>query len=102
YAVPPGWHAGGDRPQPARRSVTNERRSDPRNAPRMGGALARSLLLDAGVRRRDRVGDQGAAQGRWPAGRRQDPALRRNDRRAVRAARLRRLYLHAEALAPRG
>ena len=31
------------------------------------GAARRSLLLDAGVRRRDGVGDQGAAQGSRPA-----------------------------------
>ena len=54
HAVSAGWHAGGDRPQPARRAVAYERRPDSRDAPRVGGACARPLLRDAGVRRRHR------------------------------------------------
>ena len=53
HAVSAGRNAGGDRAQPARRAVAYERRPDSRDAPRVGGARARSLLRDAGVRRRD-------------------------------------------------
>ena len=53
HAVSAGRHAGGDRAQPARRSVAYERRPDSRDAPRVGRARARPLLRDAGLRRRD-------------------------------------------------
>ena len=52
HAVSAGRDAGGDRAQPARRAVAYERRPDSRDAPRVGGARARPLLRDAGVRRR--------------------------------------------------
>src|SRR5688572_17378719 len=52
HAVSAGWNPGGDRAQPAGRAVAHERRPDSRNASRLGGARARSLLRDAGVRRR--------------------------------------------------
>ena len=45
-------------------------------------------------------GDQELARSRRPAQGRQDAAVRRHDRRQVRAGRHRRLHLHAEALAP--
>ena len=35
-AVPRGRHAGGHRPEPARRPVAHERRADPRDPPRLG------------------------------------------------------------------
>ena len=83
HAVSAGWHAGGDRAQPARRAVAYERRPDSRDAPRLGRACARSLLRDAGVRRRDREGDQELARAGGAAEERQDAALRRHDRRAT-------------------
>ena len=64
HAASAGRHAGGDRAQPARRSVAYERRPDSRDAPRLGRARARPLLRDAGVRRRDRAGDQELARSR--------------------------------------
>ena len=101
HAVPAGRHAGGDRAEPAGRAVAHERRADPRDPPRLGGARPRPLLRDAGLRRRDRSRDHRLArQGRARAGRRQDAAARRPDRRPLRAAGHRRLHLHAEALAP--
>ena len=100
HAVSAGRHAGGDRAQPARRSVAYERRPDSRDASRLGRACARPLLRDAGVRRRDGDRDQELARSRRPAEGRQDAALRRHDRRQVRAGRHRRLHLHAEAVAP--
>ena len=81
HAVSAGRHAGGDRAEPARRSVAYERRPDSRDAPRLGRACARPLLRDAGVRRRDRERDQELAGSRRPAEGRQDEALRRHDRR---------------------
>ena len=52
HAVSAGRDAGGDRAQSARRAVAHERRPDSRDASRVGGARARPLLRDAGVRRR--------------------------------------------------
>ena len=100
HAVPAGRDAGRDRAQPAGRAVSYERRPDPRDAPRVGGARARRLLRDAGVRRRHRGRDQAVArQGRAPAlG--QDAAARRADGRRVRAGRDGGLHLHAQAVAP--
>ena len=72
HAVPAGRHAGRDRAQPARRSVAYERRPDSRDPPRVGGARARPLLRDAGLRRRDRAGDQELARAGGPAEERQD------------------------------
>ena len=51
---------------------------------------------DAGVRRRQRGGDQAPAQDGRSARDRADGALRRPDRRAVRPARDRRLHVHVE------
>jgi DNA-directed RNA polymerase subunit beta len=56
-----GRHARRDRAQSARRSVTYERRSDSRDAPRLGRARARSLLRDARLRRRHGNRDQALA-----------------------------------------
>ena len=100
HAVSAGRHAGGDRAQPARRSVAYERRPDSRDPSRVGRACARPLLRDAGVRRRDRDRDQELARSRRAAEGRQDAALRRHVGRRVRAGRHRRLHLHAEAVAP--
>ena len=72
HAVSAGWHAGGDRAQPAGRAVAHERRPDPGNAPGLGGARAGPLLRDAGVRRRARGRDQGLARERGAADQRQD------------------------------
>jgi hypothetical protein len=41
HAVPRGRHAGRHRAEPAGRAVAHERRADPRDAPRLGGASAR-------------------------------------------------------------
>ena len=74
HAVPAGWDAGGNRAEPARRAIAHERGADSRDAPRVGRARARSLLRDAGLRRRDRVGDQEVARRRGVAeGRQDDP-----------------------------
>jgi DNA-directed RNA polymerase beta subunit len=62
HAVPAGRDTGGDRAQPARRPLAHERGADSRDAPRMGGACARPLLRDAGLRRRDRGRDQELAR----------------------------------------
>ena len=62
HAVPAGRHAGRDRAQPARRSVAHERRADSRDPPRVGRARARPVVRDAGLRRRDRAGDQELAR----------------------------------------
>ena len=72
HAVSAGRHAGGDRAQPARRSVAYERRPDSRDPPRVGRPRARPLLRDAGLRRRDRAGDQELARAGGPAEERQD------------------------------
>ncbi len=64
-----GRHAGGDRAQPARRSLAHERRPDSGDASRVGGQRARPQLRDAGLRRRDGEGDQELAR-RRPACRR--------------------------------
>ena len=72
HAVSAGRNAGRDRAEPARRAVAYERRPDPRDPPRVGRARARSLLRDAGVRRRDRGGDQEVARGSRAAEGRQD------------------------------
>ena len=100
HAVSAGRNAGGDRAEPARRAVANERRPDSRNASRLGRGGARPLLRDAGVRRRDRERDQELAGSRRSAEGRQDAALRRHVGRLVRAGRDGRLHLHAEAVAP--
>ena len=62
HAVPPERPAGRHRAQPARRAVPNERRTDPRDAPRMGREAARLLREDAGVPGRQRARDRLAAQ----------------------------------------
>ena len=72
HAVSAGRDAGGDRAQPARRAVADERRPDSRDPPRVGRACARPLLRDAGLRRRDRAGDQELARSRRAAQGRQD------------------------------
>ena len=82
HAVPAGRHAGRDRAQPAGRAVAHERRADSRDAPGLGRARAGPLLRDAGVRRRDRGGDQEVARGRRPA----DAAARRGCTTAGRAS----------------
>ena len=86
----------------ARRALAYEHRPDPRDAPRVGGAEARAYKVgDAGLRRRHGRRDQGSAQGSGAAGGRQDRALRRPHRRAVRPAGHGGLHLHAEAVPPR-
>ena len=102
HAVPPGRDAGRDRAQPARRAEPHERRPDPGDAPGLGRHGAGPQVRDAGVRRRARAGHQGAAARGRAAGVGQDAALRRHDRRGVRAEGDRGLHLHAEALAPGG
>ena len=150
HAVHAGRHAGGNRSQSARRSFAYERRSDSRNAPRLGfegtrrahrqdarrtrrapkpcasGSRTRSVPRRSGRRssisttrqcstwrtasakafRSPRRYSTARAKGHPPlarihgaAGERQDHALRRHDRRRVRAERHRRLHLHAQALA---
>ena len=100
HAVSARRHAGGNRAEPARRSVAHERRPDSRDPSRVGRARARSLLRHARLRRRDGKGDQALARGGRTAQERQDRALRRHERDAVRAGRDGRLHLHAEAVAP--
>ncbi len=100
HAAPAGRHAGGDRAESARRSLAYERRSDSRDAPRVGRARAWPLLRDARLRRRDGERDQELARPGRVAEDRQDEPLRRHDRHVVRAGRHRRLHLHVEALAP--
>ena len=63
---------------------------------------ARHLVRHRGLRRRAGERDQGAAGFGRPAFLGQDGALRRHDRRAVRAAGNGGLHLHAQALAPGG
>ena len=63
---------------------------------------ARHLVRDRGLRRRAGGRDQGAAGFGRSAFIGQDGALRRHDRRAVRAAGDGGLHLHAQALAPGG
>ena len=63
HAVSAGWNAGRDRAESAGRSHPYERRTDSGNALGLGGAGAGPALRDAGVRRRDREGHQGAAEG---------------------------------------
>ena len=72
HAAPARRHAGRDRAQPARRPVAHERRADPRDAPRLGGARPRPPLRDAGVRRRDRGRDQDVAREVRPSEERED------------------------------
>ena len=50
----PGWHAGGDRSQSARRSFSYERRSDSGDAPRLGRTCAgrQDCRTDQGQQRR--------------------------------------------------
>ena len=62
HAASAGRHAGGDRAESARRSLAYERRTDSRDAPRLGRARARPLLRHAGLRRRDGAGDQELAR----------------------------------------
>jgi DNA-directed RNA polymerase beta subunit len=64
HALPARRHAGRDRPEPARRAQPHERRSDPRDPPRVGRQGARPQVRHAGVRRRPREGDQGATSPR--------------------------------------
>ena len=101
-AVPAGRHAGRHRAEPAGRALAHERRADPRDPPRLGREGARDLDRDARVRRRHGRGDQEAVEGRQPAQLGQDHAVRRHDRRALRAAGHGRLHLHAQAVPPRG
>ena len=62
HAASAGRHAGGDRAESARRSVAYERRTDSRDAPRLGRARAWPLLRHARLRRRDGEGDQELAR----------------------------------------
>ena len=78
--VPAGWDAGGNRAQPARRAVADERRADSRDPPRVGGPCPRPVLRDAGLRRRDRARDQELARSRRASQGRQDQAVRRGCR----------------------
>ena len=85
HAVPRGRHAGRRDPQPARRAEPDERRPDPRDAPRLGRG--------AGLVRRRLRGLQGCAGERQRRRRprlRLDARLRRRDgrRRRPRAGRL--------------
>ena len=80
HAVHAGRHAGGDRLEPARRAEPHERRPDPRDPPGVGRQGARHQVRHAGVRRRQRGGDQARAGGGEPADVRQDRPLRRHDR----------------------
>jgi len=66
-----------------------------------GPRIAGPVLRDARVRRGDGERDQALAGSRGPSDRRQDGALRRHDGSGLRAERHRRLYLHAQAVAPR-
>ena len=91
-----------------RRGLQQERRQDrgPRLPGRRRGAVARRQPAQrradghAGVRRRDREGDQAHAAPRRAAGERPDEAVRRPHRRAVRPPGDRRLHVHAEAEPP--
>ena len=60
HAVPARRDARRDRAEPARRAVPDERRSDPRDPPRVGRQGPRALGGEPGVRRGDRGGDHGA------------------------------------------
>ena len=80
HAVPAGRHPGRDRAQPAGRAVSYERRPDPRDPPRVGGARPRRLLRDAGVRRRHRGRDQAVARQGRASALGQDAAERRPHR----------------------
>ncbi len=89
HAVPRGRHAGRRDPQPARRAFADERRADPRDAPRLGGRAGlvrrrhrrlqgsarerrqrQGLRRDAGVRRRD---GRPTSTRRWSSGRTRTP-----------------------------
>jgi DNA-directed RNA polymerase subunit beta len=76
HAVPARRHARRDRAEPARRAVPDERRADPRDAPRVGGQGPRHVGGESGVRRGHRRGNHGPpGAGRAPA-ERQDTPLR--------------------------
>ena len=68
HAVPRGRHAGGRAAQPAGRAQPHERRPDPRDPPRLGGAGARLPGGHAGLRRchrgRGARGDRRSQQSR--------------------------------------
>ena len=100
HAASAGRHAGGDRPESARCSVADERRADSGNASGLGRPCAWPLLRHAGLRRRDRTGDQELARPGGLAEVRQDETLRRHDRHGVRTGCHRRLHLHAQVVAP--
>ncbi len=61
HAVPAGRHAGGHRPQPARRAEPHERGPDPRDPPGLVRQDAGLRGQDAGLPRRRRGGDRRAA-----------------------------------------
>ena len=104
HAVHGGRHAGRHRAEPARCAVAHERRTDPRDAPRLGRARPRPAGASAArraPRHRDREGPRGAEgrlrPSRHVAGARRrvgrgDPVAReeRRDRRARRDRGLRR------------
>ena len=75
HAVPRGRHARGRDPEPARRAEPDERRPDPRDAPRLG---RRQRLV------RRRLGGLQAVAGQRRPGVRRHAGVRRRDRRGGR------------------